>query len=115
VEDAASREVCYAQLSFLDKRSDAIESIPYHFYYSFKCYGVGECPGHKMSIVDWELGQAYRSWRSRYKNEETLLEKIRERWLCLMCSSRNDVYFYVGNMKRFRRNFMVLGTFYPPL
>jgi len=31
-----------------------------------------------------------------------------------MCSVKNDVYFFVGNMKRFRQHFMVLGVFYPP-
>jgi len=61
-----AREICYAQLSFLDKAKDAIEEIPFHFYYSFKCAGIGNCPGHKLSIIDWEIGQAYRDWRARY-------------------------------------------------
>jgi hypothetical protein len=41
------------------------------------------------------------------------LEKIRQRWLTLMCNGANDLYFYVGNMQRFREQFMVLGVFYP--
>ena len=48
-------------------------------------------------------------WRYRYKNEELLLNKIKERWLS-MTSEKKDTYFYVGNMKRFPENFMVLGT-----
>lgn len=113
-KDQATREACYSQLSFFNKRKDAIETIPYHFYYTFKCDGVADCPGHKMSIIDWELGQAYRQWRWKYRDRDTLLEKIRERWLYRICSEKNDVYFYVGNMKRFRDSFMVLGVFYPP-
>ena len=27
---------------------------------------------------------------------------------------KRDVYFFVGNMQRFRDIFMVLGVFYPP-
>jgi len=113
-KDAAAREACYAQLSFFDKRKKVIEVIPYDFYYSFKCIGVERCPGHTMCIIDWELGQAYRIWRWRYRNAEVLLEKIKERWLGRICSVKNDIYFYVGNMKRFRQTFMILGVFYPP-
>lgn len=113
-KDQAARDACYAQLSFFDKRKDAIEPIPYHFYYSFKCAGNYICPGHKMRIIDWELGQAYRNWRWRYPDEATLLTKIQERWLDRICSEDKDTYFYVGNMWRFRKTFMILGAFYPP-
>lgn len=101
--------VCYAGVDLSTGEWIRLFPIP------FKCDGVAECPGHKMSIVDWELGQSYRSWRRRYPDRDTLLEKIQERWLNLICSEKNDVYFYVGNMKRFRTSFMVLGVFYPPL
>jgi len=113
-KDHAAREACYAQLSFFDKRKRAIEAIPYTFHYSFKCPRVEGCPGHTMPIIDWELGQSYRNWRWRYRNTKVLLEKIRECWLDKLCSAKNDVYFYVGNMKRFRQTFMILGVFYPP-
>jgi len=32
----------------------------------------------------------------------------------MMCSDKKDTHFFVGNMQRFRKNFMVLGVFYPP-
>jgi len=111
--DQQAREACYAQLSFFNKHKDAIEEIPYSFYYQFKCVGVVDCPGHKLSIIDWEIGQAYRDWRSRYPAEEVLLEKIQQRWLDIANTEKKDVYFYVGNMKRFRQTFMILGVFYP--
>ncbi|MBC8217257.1 MAG: hypothetical protein H8E73_02220 [Planctomycetes bacterium] len=113
MESEAKREVCYAQLSFFDKKKDAIEQIPFDFYYYFRCDGRPDCPGHKLPIIDWEIGQAYRNWRYKYKPEELLLQKIRQRWLDLMCAQTNDLYFYVGNMQRFRDNFMVIGVFYP--
>lgn len=112
--DQQSREACYAQLSLFNKQKDAIEEIPYHFYYNFKCAGFSDCPGHKLSIIDWEIGQAFRDWRSRYPDEKVLLEKIKERWLDIGNTDKKDVYFYVGNLKRFRQTFMVLGVFYPP-
>jgi hypothetical protein len=113
LESEVKREACYAQLSFFDKHKKAIEQIPFDFYYHFKCYGFPNCPGHKLSIIDWEIGQAYRDWRRKYKPEELLLKMLRQKWLEHLCSRENDVYFYVGNMKRFRDHFMVLGIFYP--
>ena len=95
------------------KKKEAIEQIPFDFYYQFKCHGRPDCPGHKLSIIDWEIGQAYRNWRYKYKPQSLLLQKIKQRWLDLICAEKNDVYFYVGNMKQFRGNFMVLGVFYP--
>jgi hypothetical protein len=114
VKDAEKRNACYAQLSFFDKQKDAVEQIPYNFYYQFKCDGLPECPGHKLMIVDWELGQAFRDWRHKYRPESLLLENIRKRWLTDMCSPNKDTYFYVGNMRKFRDTFLVLGVFWPP-
>ncbi len=114
LQDERKRQACYAQLTFFDKAKGEIEQIPFDFYYSFTCLNAPCCPGHKLPIVDWELGQSYRKWRYKYKPQDILLDKIRERWLGRMCAKKNDVYFYVGNMKRFRNYFMVLGVFYPP-
>lgn len=115
LSDSHAREACYAQLSFFNKDKDAIEEIPYQFYYLFRCVGENNCPGHMLSIIDWEIGQAYRSWRSKYKDENICLEKIKERWDEISDITNRDIYFYVGNMKRFRDKFMILGVFFPPL
>jgi len=114
LKDITKRDACYIQLSFFGRRKDAIEQIPFNFYYTFKCKDESNCPGHKLQIVDWEIMESYRDWRHIYGPEQTLLEKIRERWLTRMCSEKNDVSFYVGNLKRFHNEFMVLGVFYPP-
>ena len=113
LKNEAEREACYAQLSFFDKQKNAIEDIPFDFYYHFKCAGVVDCPGHKLSIIDWEIGQAYRDWRRTYGEGDLLFAKIRQRWLDLMCAKTNDTFLYVGSMARFRNQFMVLGVFYP--
>ena len=112
--DETKRKACYTQLSFFDTKKKAIEQIPFAFYYHFKCQNISNCPGHKLPIADWEIGQAYRNWRYKYRPAEKLLQKIKQRWLNLMCAQKNDLYFYVGNMKRFHNQFMILGVFYPP-
>jgi len=113
LKDTEKRKASYAQLSLFDKKKLEIEQIPFDFYYEFKCYGLPECPGHKLLIIDWELGQSYRSWRHIYKTEELLLEKIKEKWLTHMCTRKYDTYYFVGNQRRFVNQFMVLGVFYP--
>lgn len=113
-KDEDARNACYAQLSFFNKAKNTVENIPFDFRYKFFCQEEPECKGHDFSIIDWEIGQSYRNWRTKYKTEDLLLEKIKERWLDRICSAKNDIYFYVGNMKRFRDNFMILGVFYPP-
>jgi len=112
-EGEAEREACYAQLSFFDRQKKAIERVPFDFYYGFRCAGRDDYPGHRLKIVDWEMGQAYRKWREESESQEELLRKIESRWLTEICSDRNDVYLYVGNMQRLREQFLVLGVFYP--
>jgi len=113
-EDESDKKMCYAQLGFFNKSKNEIESVPYEFRYKFFCSGESACPGHDYMIIDWEIGQAYRDWSKLYHTEKMLLDKIREKWLTQICASKNDIHFYVGNTKRFRENFMVLGAFYPP-
>lgn len=113
-KDGAKREECYAQLSFYNKSKSAIEAIPFEFRYKFFCAGESDCPGHDYLIIDWEIGQSYRDWRWKYRDENLLLEKIRQKWFDQICALKNDIYFYVGNLHRFQDTFMVLGAFYPP-
>ena len=115
LSDQKARDACYAQLSLFDKQKKTIEEIPFRFYYKFKCPGESDCSEHRLSIIDWEVRQAYRDWRSKYPTEKIILEKIKQRWLDIANTEKKDVYFYVGNLKRFRPTFMVLGVFYPPL
>jgi hypothetical protein len=113
LSDVKIREACYAQLSLFNKQKEPIEKIPLDFYYKFRCSGVSDCPSHKLSIIDWELRQSYREWRRRYSNEQMLLDMIEKKWLDISNTTKKDVYFYVGNMNRFRTTFMILGVFYP--
>ena len=107
-------EAAYSQYHLFDRKLDPIEQIPFTFYYEFKCYNRHDCQGHTLKIHDWELNQAYRKWRHKYKNRNILLEKIKEKWLNDLCGLQKDVYFYVGNIWRRPKQFMILGVFYPP-
>jgi hypothetical protein len=55
-----------------------LQRIPYRFAYKFRCKGAG-CTGHDMQVLDWEMHEAYRSWRYQY-GEEEWREKFVERF-----------------------------------
>ncbi|HMK61572.1 MAG TPA: hypothetical protein VK452_10580, partial [Dissulfurispiraceae bacterium] len=104
---------CAAQMNLYNKTKDKLEPIPFYFRYSFRCANESHCPGHTLPIIDWEMGQCYRSWRTKYPEKSTLFNKIEEKWLGELCSPERDTYFFVGNMHRFQDQFLILGVFYP--
>jgi hypothetical protein len=65
-------------------------------------------------IHDWELMAAYRRWRRRYADQTLLLDKVSEKWMDTLCGPTSDTYFIVGNIWQHPKQFMVLGTFWPP-
>ncbi len=113
LRDQAKQEAPYRQYWLFDKQLKPLEQISFTFYYKFKCSNLPSCPGHILSIHDWEITQSYRSWRSKYPSQTVLLQKIEQKWMDI-CSLKKDVYFYVGNMWQRPKQFMVLGVFYPP-
>lgn len=112
-DDEAARDAAYAQLRLFGEKLEKLEQIPFNFYYQFKCFDEVDCPSHRLLIIDWEIHQLYRNLKSDQISDEALIEKIKEKWLAIADTSKNDVYIFVGNMKRIRENFMVLGVFYP--
>lgn len=86
-----------------------LEKIPFKFCYRFTCSEPG-CKGHRLSCVDWELGQAYRSWRRRYgQNWERAL---RNRFEYEMVE-RFDTHFFVGTVRAYPNSWIIVGLFYP--
>lgn len=88
-----------------------LEKMPYSFHYRFRCNDEN-CNGHDMTIIDWEIQQAYRSWLNKY-GEDEVLQKIKEKWLNTLCGPSRDTYFIVGTHHVFK-TFIILGVFWPP-
>ncbi|MED0670391.1 hypothetical protein P4S95_09190 [Aneurinibacillus aneurinilyticus] len=98
------------QLSLFEEAPKPLENIPYEFRYEFLCDDIN-CHGHSMIVLDWEIFQAFRSWRHHY-GEQGALEQIKKKWFDMMCASKRDTHFIVGTHNRFP-TFMILGVFYP--
>lgn len=88
-----------------------LEKIPFDFHYSFVC-DDGACNGHRMSMIDWELGQNYR--RTAGRVEAQRLELLMQQWRDAVCGSTRDTHFFAGNMAKRQQVFVLLGVFWPP-
>lgn len=88
-----------------------LEKIPFDFHYSFTCDDT-DCGGHRMSMIDWELGQNYR--RTAGRPEDERLEFVMRRWRDDVCSPTRDTHFFAGNLAKRQGTFVLLGAFWPP-
>lgn len=99
------------QLDMLEPSREALEHIPYKFRYRYRCETRG-CKSHKMRVLDWELGQAYRSWRIE-RGEAGALDGIKDKWLAQLAGGDKDTMFYVGSVRKHPASFCVLGVYWP--
>jgi hypothetical protein len=88
----------------------ALEQIPFRFKYYYRCSDP-KCKTHTQSIVDWEIAQQYRRLRDR----EDWKELIRKKWFDEICGDTKDTALIVGNQHQYRKSFLVLGVWWPPV
>ena len=99
-----------SQQSMFDKKSvTPLEKIPLKFTYSFFCDDT-QCKGHRLSVTDWELGEAYRKWRIHYGDRWE--SYFRQRFEYEVIYSF-DTYFYVGTIRAHPDVWIIVGLFYP--
>ncbi len=108
--DAAKKTVA-AQRSLFAPDKEPLEQPPWQFSYRYRCLDAS-CGGHEQTIVDWEIGQAWRAWRE-LRPEPDRVEAIRNRWLDELCSGDRDTVFFAGNMHQHPKSFLILGVFWP--
>lgn len=110
VEERRQRiESLAAQGQLFGAPTEPLEVIPHQFHYRYTCWEPG-CPGHRQSIIDWEIAQAWRRWRHSYSDP---LEEIRKKWIGQLCAPERDTQSFVGNMHQHPNSFLVLGVFWP--
>lgn len=87
-----------------------LEPAPFRVQVKYRCESAG-CSGHAPHIIDWETGQAGRSWSRSGGPEKTkrdLLDKYEA-----MFTPDHDSHIYVGNLHLHRESFSALGVWYP--
>ena len=65
----------------------------------------------RMICTDWEMAQAYRTWRREYGYKWE--EKFRQRFEAEMIL-KNDTHFFVGTLHQYPKSWIIVGLFYPP-
>jgi hypothetical protein len=100
------------QASLLMPGKTALEKVPFRFRFAYRCTDAG-CNGHRQTIIDWELGAAFRRFRDLYGSEERALDAIRHKWAEDMWGPRRDTFIYTGNQFDAPESFLVLGVFWP--
>jgi hypothetical protein len=115
--DEASEEWDEGQLNILrqarlfgDAPKESLEKVPFTFQYEFTC-DHDECKGHTLSCTDWEMGEAWRSWKAEYGDEWEV--KFRQRFETEMLG-KYDTHFYVGTVHQHPKSWIIVGLFYPP-
>ena len=102
-------EILSQQSMFDKKPAKPLEKIPLKFAYSFFCDDP-QCTGHRLSVTDWEIGEAYRKWRLRYG--EHWESYFRQRFETEVIYSF-DTYFYIGTIRAHPDVWIIIGLFYP--
>lgn len=103
-----------SQMRLFEKQPKTLEKIPFKFSYVFNCSDSQCKKPHKLSIIDWEIFALYLSIKNKYPYDiDVLLQKIKDKWLDEMWSSKKDSYLIVGTQYP-NPTFMVLGVFWPP-
>ncbi|MGH3499359.1 MAG: hypothetical protein ACRDQA_00425 [Nocardioidaceae bacterium] len=87
-----------------------LEAPRFKGWYRYRCGSPG-CNGHKQRLIDWEFVRLQRRLGDR--DDAAAKRELEKRFLDEMCSKRNDVVFYVGNLAAHHQAFTVLGLYYP--
>jgi hypothetical protein len=97
---------------FLKRPSQELEKIPFWFRYAFTCDDQACTGGHVLMCADWEIGESYRSWKREYGKDWEA--KFRQRYETEMLRDK-DTHFFVGTLKQYPWQWIIVGLFYPPL
>lgn len=95
---------------FTERPKQQLEKIPYKFQYKFTC-DEPDCKSHTLSCTDWEMAEAWRSWRDQYGAQWE--EKFRQRFETEMIE-KYDTHFFVGTVHQHPASWIIVGLFYPP-
>jgi hypothetical protein len=87
----------------LPKEMKRLEFIDVRLQISWLC-GSGECSGHKMQVLDWEVCELQRR-----QGHAAALSKF----LSICDLKKYALKFFLGNLRLYPNSFMIVGLWYP--
>lgn len=106
----AKKEGIVNQAQLFAKRK-ALDKIPYSFHYKFRCNDERCTIVHNLTLIDWEIGESFRSFSRIYPTQEIALQKLHEHWFDYFFKQRES-YFVVGTDSGYNK-FMILTVVSP--
>jgi len=92
------------------RQVQALQKVPFDFYYIYNTAGVDGNEEHKHKIVDWEAGELFRKCRRSHGPDWQ--EPFRAK-LANDLTGR-DLMFLMGNQHRFQDQWLIISLVYPP-
>ena len=86
--------------------------VPFKFMYRFHCNDE-KCNGHKMSIIDWEVGALFWRMVDQGMTHESAAEEVKRKFLDDLCGNDKDTHFFVGTILDYPKSWVILGVYYP--
>lgn len=102
----ARKMMLAAQGSFDEPSASPLEFPTTTYRFRYRCLDPACSGRHHQSIVDWELSESWRKWRSRYAD---VTPHIQAKWMGLV-EPRWDPAFFVGNQQQAPDGWLVLGV-----
>lgn len=118
IEDLKSPHWSKEQLAKLDQQElfnprqiPRLEKIPFRFAYVFRCDDP-RCHGHNMQVFDWEVAQAYRSWKQGKTRTEW--EQVFRKEFDYKVKNSYDSLLFLGTLAAYPKNWIIGGIFFAP-
>jgi hypothetical protein len=86
----------------------------YRFKVGFRCDDK-TCTGHTFSILDWEVDALYFKLKKNGDAPEIAAQKVVDKIQDDICSPKNDLYFFLGNISTHPQTFTIVGFWYPKI
>jgi hypothetical protein len=92
----------------LFEKRKPLEKIPFDFRVRWRDDDGAE---HDSLFISWEVCQTFRAYRRRYRDP---VKEMTDKWMRDIFGCDKELSFFIGNMARFRANYLLCGTFSPP-
>lgn len=86
-----------------------LRKMPYRFYYRYLCSEEGQDIEYRHKITDWEAGALYWNCRKSPDWEQKFRAKYGQEFI-----HEREVWFLMGNMRRFPSQWLIISVIYPP-
>lgn len=88
-----------------------LRKVPYSFYYEYEFLSDLGIQKYRHKINDWEITVLYWRCEDKYGSnwEKYFRKRIEEDF-----KNEKDLFFLMGNIKRFPHQWLIIGLVYPP-